>query len=179
MHQNLLLRTDLSRPAREEALLELARDFEAGGFDERAAASYEELLSSQPRQLEAIERLIPLLQRQREFPRALALVKRLRRRDREKAEGLEIDLLLAQARFLAESGDQAGARQALKRCLRRDRGCGAAHALLGELEAEGALAGDQLFGGTGGDFLFGNIRQEIMVGESGDDFAAGDINIGR
>ena len=32
MHQNLLLRTGLSKVQKTEALLELARDFDAGGF---------------------------------------------------------------------------------------------------------------------------------------------------
>ena len=60
MHQNLMLRTDLPKEARGEALFELARDFEEGGFTERAAASYEELIDSQPRHAESLERLVPL-----------------------------------------------------------------------------------------------------------------------
>ena len=43
---------------------------------------------------------------------------------------------------------------------------------------ESQLDGDQLFGGTGGDFLFGNIRREVLVGETGNDFIAGDLVLG-
>jgi lipopolysaccharide biosynthesis regulator YciM len=136
MHQNLLLRSDLSRAARAEALLELARDFEAGGYKERAAATYEELLGLQPRRTEVLERLVSLLYELKEFPRALALVRRLRRRDRELGDRLEVEILRSQAEILREEGDHDGARRSIKRCLRRDKTCGLAWALLGELEVE-------------------------------------------
>ena len=136
MHQNLLLRTDLDRNTRAEALLELARDFEAGGYKERAAASYEELIGLQPRSVEVLERLISLLYDLKEFPRALALVRRLRRRDRTLAGRLEVEILLSQAQILREEGDHDGARRSIKRCLRRDKSCGLAWALLGGLEVE-------------------------------------------
>ena len=35
--------------------------------------------------------------------------------------------------------------------------------------------GDQLFGGSGGDFLFGNLREEVLDGQSGNDFIGGDL----
>ena len=136
MHQNLLLRTDLDRNTRAEALLELARDFEAGGYKERAAASYEELIGLQPRSVEVLERLISLLYDLKEFPRGLALVRRLRRRDRALAGRLEVEILVSQAQVLREEGDHDGARRSIKRCLRRDKSCGLAWALLGGLEVE-------------------------------------------
>jgi lipopolysaccharide biosynthesis regulator YciM len=136
MHQNLLLRTDLDRNTRAEALLELARDFEAGGYKERAAATYEEILGLQPRSVEVLERLISLLYDLKEFPRALALVRRLRRRDRALAGRLEVEILVSQAQVLREEGDHDGARRSIKRCLRRDKSCGLAWALLGGLEVE-------------------------------------------
>ena len=42
-------------------------------------------------------------------------------------------------------------------------------------DIESPLVGDQLFGGSGGDFLFGNLRQEVLVGETGNDFIGGDL----
>lgn len=136
MHQNLLMRGDLDREARSEALFELALDFEAGGYSERAAATYEELLGEQPRNAEVLERLVSLLHTLTEYPRALALARRLRRRDKLTGDRLEVQILLSQCEALGEEGDHSGARQAIKRCLRRDKTCGAAWDLLGELEAE-------------------------------------------
>jgi lipopolysaccharide biosynthesis regulator YciM len=136
MHQNLLLRSELTRETRMQALLELARDFEAGGYRERAAATYEEILGTQPRSLEVLERLVSLLHDLGEFSRALSLVRRLRRRDREVGNRLEVRILLSQSQGLSEEGNHDGARQAIKRCLRRDKTCGQAWKILGELEAE-------------------------------------------
>ncbi len=42
-------------------------------------------------------------------------------------------------------------------------------------QAASSIAGEQLFGGAGGDFLRGNRLNEVLVGGSGDDFLHGDI----
>ena len=136
MHQNLLLRSELNRTVRAEALLELARDFEVGGYKERAAATYEEILHVQPRNKEVLERLVSLSYDLKEFPRALALVRRLRRWDRKLGGRFEVEILLSQAQVLREEGNHDGARASIKRCLRRDKTCGLAWTMLGELEAE-------------------------------------------
>jgi lipopolysaccharide biosynthesis regulator YciM len=136
MHQNLLLRAELSRNAKAEAQIELARDFEAGGFKERAAATYEEVLAAQPRNLEVLERLAGLLHDLREYPRALSLARRLRRKDRTFATQQEVQVLLSQAQSLIDEGELDGGRQAIKRCLRRDKTCARAWSLLGEIEVE-------------------------------------------
>lgn len=136
MHQNLLLRADLARAERENAMLELARDFDAGGFSERAVASYEEVLDAQPRNREALGRLVTSLNTLREFPRGLSLIKRLRRLDRNAADAAELELLLSQAQSQLAEGDDDAARSTLKRCLRRYKTCGAAWAMLGQIEVE-------------------------------------------
>ncbi|MEX0330765.1 MAG: LEPR-XLL domain-containing protein, partial [Puniceicoccaceae bacterium] len=43
-----------------------------------------------------------------------------------------------------------------------------------EIGEETQKPGDQLIGGTGGDWLYGNLRQEILVGEGGNDYLHGD-----
>ena len=136
MHQNLLLRTDLERAGQIDALLELARDFDVGGYAERAAAAYEEVLDAQPKNAEALRRLVVLLQDLHEYPRALSLAKRLRRVDRGAGDEAERSILLSQAQAGYSEGDHDGARGALNQCLRRDKKCGPAWALLGEIEAE-------------------------------------------
>ena len=136
MHQNLLLRSELNRSERAEALSELARDFEAGGYQERAAATYEEMFALQPRSAYVLERLVSLLHDLNEFPRALALVRRLRRRDRELGDRLEVEILLSQSRSQSENGDHDGALKSIKRCLKRDKSSALAWLSLGALEAE-------------------------------------------
>jgi len=136
MHQNLLLRADLPAEQRQDALFELARDFDAGGFKERAVAGYEEVLDSQPRNRHALERLVRLSQELREYPRALTLIKRLRRLDRAAADAVEVNLLVAYAQSQLDEGEHEGARSTVKRCLRRFKTCGEAWELLGQIEVE-------------------------------------------
>ena len=50
MHQNLLLRADLTKEQTVVALVDLASDFRQGGFLQRAIASYDEALSHDPKQ---------------------------------------------------------------------------------------------------------------------------------
>ena len=114
----------------------MARDFDAGGFSERAAAGYEEVLDGAPKHPEGLERLIALLHETREFARALALVKRFRRINAEKADLAEEELLLSQAQAQIDEGDADGARTTLKRCLRRYKTSSAGLAMLGEIEVE-------------------------------------------
>ncbi len=136
MHQNLLLRPDLEGEARVEALDELARDFDAGGFVVRAIAAYEEVLARRPRDARVLERLVELHADQGDRTRALVLVRRLRRRNPEWTHRWEVELLLAQAKAAHAEGEAAAARRTLKRCLRRDPGCVEGWTLMGEIEAE-------------------------------------------
>ncbi len=136
MHQNLLLRADLDRASRREARLELARDFDAGGFATRAAAAYEEVLAEVPRHPEALARRVELSLELKDFDRGLALARRWRRVDRHAAASAEVALLLAQSTARTNEGDHDGARASLKRCLKRDRDCAEAWSRLGDLEAE-------------------------------------------
>ena len=132
MHQNLLLRVNVGRLEKREARLELARDFDAGGFSERAAAGYEEVLDETPKHAEALHRLVSLSLVNRTYVRGLTLVRRLRRVDRNAADSLD----LAQADAQIDVGDADAARSTLKRCLRRYKDCGEAWSRLGALEAE-------------------------------------------
>lgn len=88
MHQNLLLRTDLERVEQGRAKLELARDFEAGGFAERALATLEELVAERPRDPEAVEEMAWALLGRGDRERAASLAARLRRLDPERARPL-------------------------------------------------------------------------------------------
>ena len=136
MHQNLILRAEVPRKAKDEALLELAHDFDEGGFRDRAISAYEEVLAGKPRNREALERLAVLLHESKDAARALAVIKKLRRHDKTGADALEVEVLLDQAKSLEETGDHDGARSAIKKCLKRDPEQGEAWAMLGELEAE-------------------------------------------
>jgi len=98
MHQNLLLRDDLERGERARVKLELARDYEAGGFLERALATLEELLEERPRDPEVVEEMALALLSRGDRARSATLTAHLRRLDPERT-GLV-------SRFVARFGAQ-------------------------------------------------------------------------
>src|SRR6185295_12603507 len=79
LHQGLLLRRDLERDQRTSCLADLAADFRSGGFLQRAIASYEEVLSRDPRHVAALRALVKLYGDARDHARAIEMAKRLAR----------------------------------------------------------------------------------------------------
>jgi lipopolysaccharide assembly protein B len=136
LHQNLLLRKDLSREQREEALAGLAGDFRQGGFLQRAIAAYEELLERRPRDVRALRALVRLHADVRGYGRALELLRRLARVEGRDARSEESLLLVESAEAAHVEGRSEDARRAVKRALERDGSCAQAWLLLGGLEAE-------------------------------------------
>jgi lipopolysaccharide biosynthesis regulator YciM len=136
IHQNLLLRPDLSAEERNAVLSELAGDFRQGGFLERAIASYQEVLSHDAQNREALEALSALHSEAREFREALAMVMRLAKVERRKDPAREARLWVGLAQAEYADGHHDAARKALKKALRRDASNVDARILLGQLLAE-------------------------------------------
>ncbi|MCP4037396.1 MAG: tetratricopeptide repeat protein [bacterium] len=135
LHQNLLLRKDLSPSDRQEVLLELAQDFHAGGFLRRAVASFEEVLAHAPRNPVAARALVELHADLQDFPRAIALEKRLARFEK-RGKGREAALWVRFGEHERDHGRANAARKAAKTAMRRDGRCAPAFLLLGQLEAD-------------------------------------------
>jgi lipopolysaccharide assembly protein B len=136
IHQNLLLRGDLAEEHRERALRGLARDFEKGGFVQRAVSAFEELRDRRPRDPEALRALVRLRAELRDFDAAFDALRRLGRATREDVRATEAQLWLGQAEALAAAGKGDAARRALGKCLRCEPGLAEAWQRLGALEAE-------------------------------------------
>ena len=135
LHQNLLLRKDLTPELRAEALSGLAEDLAAGGFERRAIAAYRELLALEPRRAEALDALVDLLARSGEPHEARSLHRRLEKLRRERDPDREAALLVAEARGLRDAGEEAKARRLLRQASRLDATDPAGPLLLAELEA--------------------------------------------
>jgi lipopolysaccharide biosynthesis regulator YciM len=138
IHQNLLLRSDLDPEQTVAALADLAADFQRGGFLQRAIASWEEVLAHDPKHERALLALVSLLADVRDFPRAMAMAKRLAKLSGAAVGGLpsEADLLVASAEHAHAEGRSDEARKAAKRALRRDPRSVRGWIALGEIEAE-------------------------------------------
>lgn len=136
IHQNLLLRPNLSGEQHGTALTDLGIDFRQGGFLRRAIASFEEVLTHSPRHPVALGELVRLLAEVREHPRAVEMAKRLARVTGQRSSDLVAPLLVDMARAAHAEGRTDDARSAVKRALRRNRSCIDAWIALGDFEAE-------------------------------------------
>jgi lipopolysaccharide biosynthesis regulator YciM len=136
MHQNLLLRSDLTQEQTVGALVNLAADFRQGGFLQRAIASYEEVLGHEPKHLEALRALVPLLAKVRDHERAIELSRRLARAEGRDGSAREAELRVDLARVAAAEGRSDDARRALKRALRKAPDSVEGWVALGAIEAE-------------------------------------------
>jgi lipopolysaccharide biosynthesis regulator YciM len=136
VHQNLLLRDDLSSKQRRMVLADLGADFRQGGFLQRAVASYEGVLAEDRRHLESLRALVPLLAKTRNYTRAIELSRRLAKLEGVDRSAAEARLYVEMAEAAHAEGDHDRARRTAKRALRRDEKCIEAWRLLGSLEAE-------------------------------------------
>ena len=136
MHQNLLLRADLTKAETVVALVDLAADFRKGGFLQRAIASYDEALSHDPKQRDALRALVPLLASVREYDRAIELSRRLSKLEKTDGASAEAGLLVEMAEAAVAEGRSDDARRALRRALRRDPRSVRGLVALGALQAE-------------------------------------------
>jgi lipopolysaccharide biosynthesis regulator YciM len=136
IHQNLLLRSDLTRDQKAAALADLASDFRQGGFLQRAIASYEEVLAHEPQHRQALRALIPLLSSVRRYRRAIDLSRRLAKLEGRSSRADESALLVEMAQAAQAEGRNEDARRALKRALRKDPDAARAWVALGGIEAE-------------------------------------------
>ncbi len=122
LHQNLLLRSDLSPALRREGRLQLALDFRSGGFLGRAAAAFEEILESEPRNAQALAELERLRVETGEWEGALRIRRRIGSADPATPRILA-HLWVGLGRAHAREAREAEALRCYKKALGRDRSC--------------------------------------------------------
>jgi lipopolysaccharide biosynthesis regulator YciM len=131
IHQNLMLRSDLSSELRREALLGLALDFRAGGFHKRAAASFQELLEVEPDNLQALRALERIRIDSGDWQGALEVRAKIAGRD-PASHKVTAHLWVGHGRSRATRGADAEARRAFKKALAQDPECAEAYLALGD-----------------------------------------------
>lgn len=136
VHQNLILRDDLTKKQRLTALVDLGADYRQGGFLQRAIATFEDVLVQDKHHLEALRALVVLLARARNYARAIELSRKLAKFEGRERGPAEARLYVGMARAAHAEGDHDEARRATKKALREDKRCVEAWVLLGELETE-------------------------------------------
>ncbi len=136
IHQNLLLRLDAGSKQGLLALVDLANDFRQGGFLRRAIASYEEVLSRDPKHPGALRALVRLLADARDHTRAIEMTRRLSKVEGGDPATAEAALRVQMADTARAEGRSEAARRAAKQAIRKDSRSLRAWVILGDLEAE-------------------------------------------
>ena len=131
IHQNLLLRADISLELRRDALLGLAQDFRAGGFLKRSASAFQDLLEVEPDNLQALRALERIRVDAGDWNGALEVRKRIGGRDPETAK-VAAHLWTGLGRAAVSRGLDADARKAFKRALATDADCAEAYIAFGD-----------------------------------------------
>lgn len=136
LHQNLLLRADLSPAQMVDALIDLAGDLEAGGFVQRAIASYEEALGHDAGRAEALRALLRLYEGEGRYDQALSASRKLSRLKGQGGPQRDSALRVGAAEAALSDGNLDQARRALKKALRVEPSSARAWIALGRVEAE-------------------------------------------
>ena len=131
IHQNLLLRHDLPDEFQRESLLGLALDFRAGGFLRRAAASFEELLESEPKHPTALREIERIQIESGEWEEAIRIRRKIGAADPGSPRVLA-HLYTGLGRTAVKAGNEADARRSFRRALQYDRECAEAYLELGD-----------------------------------------------
>ena len=131
IHQNLLLRQDLPKELRAEALLGVALDFRSGGFLKRAASSFEELLELEPHNVQALRELERIRVEGGEWEEAIRIRKRIGSRE-PSTPSILAHLWTGLGRRRAAESNEGEARKAFRRALGHDRSCSEAYLALGD-----------------------------------------------
>jgi len=136
VHQNLLLREDLTKEQRLTVLSDLAADFRQGGYDDRAIACYEDVILADKRNGTALRALAQLYEQTGRYERAIEYARRAARQERSGGRDEEARLYAEMAKAQYAEGEHEAARHSAKKALRCNPRCVAAWVVLGNLEAE-------------------------------------------
>lgn len=114
IHQNLLARPDLARAHREQALFDLAEDYHRAGLFDRAEALYSQLVDENINTRHALDRLVSIYERQRDWDQAIAARRHLARSGVDGQAEVIAQYHCEQAEAARERGDLATMRSTLK-----------------------------------------------------------------
>ncbi len=132
IHQELLDRPHLPAPERQRALYELAQDFNAAGFLDRAEATFQQLHGT-PHESESLKFLIRIYEMEKDWPQAIEATKKMSAHAKRPfaKELAQYHCELASDALIARKFDDANA--VLDRALAENKQCVRANMLRGDV----------------------------------------------
>jgi lipopolysaccharide biosynthesis regulator YciM len=117
IHHNLAAQSSLGQKQRDEALLELGRDYQSAGLLDRAEEYYTALLNERNHVEDVLPRLLDVYQQENDWRRAFDTAGQMDRIDGRPAQAVRAQFLCEMAADARERGDADGARELLARAL--------------------------------------------------------------
>lgn len=136
VHENIILRKDLSRQHRVEALSELGQDYLRAGVLDRAEGLFKELIELGDNTVAARRHLLSIYQQEKDWANAIEVATHLERASHDPMAGQIAHYYCELAEADIEREEIARAWQSLKRALHIDSHCVRASIISGRLSAK-------------------------------------------
>jgi lipopolysaccharide biosynthesis regulator YciM len=120
IHQNLIARPQLSRVLRQQATLELAKDFSAAGLYDRAENLLTELLTQNAHVEQALDRLAQIYEQQKDWAQAIGIARRKASFSGDSQASLIAHYYCEQADVADQNNDLRASRTLWRRALSTD-----------------------------------------------------------
>jgi lipopolysaccharide biosynthesis regulator YciM len=133
IHQNLIARPTLSNEHREQALLELGKDYLRLGILDRAEGLFQELVDSEIMVVPSYRYLLDIYQQEKDWEKAIDAAKRLQKITNDKYELLISQFHCELAELSLTNNDEKMAKSHLKHALNFDPRCVRASFMEGEI----------------------------------------------
>ncbi|WP_372871800.1 lipopolysaccharide assembly protein LapB [Shewanella sp.] len=130
IHQNLIARPSLTTEQRDNAMMELGKDYMAAGFYDRAEEIFLALIKEEDHSEEAENQLISIYQIIKEWQKAIDITKRL---DKKRQQQLKPTIAHFYCQLADETNDPEQRQKLLTQALKQDPNCGRALLTLAKL----------------------------------------------
>lgn len=164
VHRNIIARSRLSESLRNQAVLELGRDFLKAGLLDRAERLFDSLLASGSNDREACQHLVDIYQQEKEWAKAIAVARRIKSIDPQHWQIRIAHYYCELGETALARGDVAEALVEAERARCEDAGCvralllkATAYQHAGDFQA--AIDAYQSLGGQGRKMLPGISRE--------------------
>ena len=133
IRQSIILRPKLGEDIKKQAMMDLALDYHKGGFFERAAKAYEDVIKADPKNMAAYAQLLHIHEETRDWAKAFETGQRMSKVTGVKASNVLAHYQVEMGKVHFKNGLVPQARSAYKKALSLDSTCVDAYLHLGDL----------------------------------------------
>ncbi len=136
IHQNLIARPQLDKPAREQAMFELGQDYLSAGMLDRAEKIFNELLSIKEQHAAALKALLDIYQQEKAWKKAIHIAYKLETAANKNLQNVIAHYYCEIAEEAIKAKQYARAERYLSRAVDADRQCVRASLIQAKMQIE-------------------------------------------